>query len=220
VGGTGQYVRAITEGWRIPPQAADHALRDVLEDWAKEIGRDELHRRLAVIDPEAAAQIDARNLRRVVRAIEVALLTGEKFSRQRRQTDPVYDVLQIGLHRPRKELYARVDERIERMMQNGFLAEVAELLARYPPGLPSFSAIGYPQLIAHLQGNLSMEEVVAEMKRLTRQFVRRQANWFKPDDPEIHWVPVDKKTADVLEKLALDFLAGESVQESNAVRPK
>jgi tRNA dimethylallyltransferase len=190
VGGTGQYVRAVYEGWKIPRQRPDRQLREVLETWGKQIGASELHKRLGVIDREAARKIEPQNLRRTVRALEVIFLTGEKFSEQRRRAaEPPYHVLILGLARPRQELYARIDARIEAMLQAGWLAEVGALLeAGYSPDLPGMSAIGYRQLAEVLQEERTLESAVMEIKRSSRQFVRRQANWFKPDDPAITWI--------------------------------
>ncbi len=188
VGGTGQYIRAVAQGWQIPPQRPTNALRTVLERWGSEIGPEKLHRGLAVLDPQAAQGIEPRNLRRTVRALEVILSTGRLFSAQSRRAVPRFRVLQLGLYRPRDELYARIDRRIESMLQAGLVAEVAQLLGQgYPADLPAFSAIGYRETIAYLRGELSLEAAVAAMKRNTRQFVRRQANWFKADDPAIRW---------------------------------
>ena len=113
VGGTGQYVRAVTHGWQIPEVAPNPPLRLALESWAQEIGPHGLHARLARLDPEAAGNIDPRNLRRTVRALEVILTTGKRFSKQRRQGPPLYQTLTLGLTRPRPELYVRIDARID-----------------------------------------------------------------------------------------------------------
>jgi tRNA dimethylallyltransferase len=189
VGGTGQYLRAILEGWQPPKIAAQPQLRIALETWAGELGKEEIHRRLATVDADAAASIDPRNLRRTLRALEVIFGTGRRFSDQRKKTETEYRVLQIGLTRPRAELYARIDERIQQMLDEGWLDEVKGLLAKgYNSDLPSLSAIGYSQLIDHLNGGMSLEQAVEEIKRATRLFVRRQANWFKPSDPRIQWV--------------------------------
>jgi len=202
VGGTGQYVRAIIEGWNPPKQPPDLRLRDLLEKWAKSIGPFELHRRLALIDPEAANRIDPRNLRRTVRALEVILRTGKRFAEQRRQTTSPYSVLMVGLRRPRAELYHRIDERIDQMIAKGLIEEVQSLLDRgYSPDLPAFSAIGYRQIIQYLQGKCSLEEAVADIKRSTRQFVRRQSNWFKDTDPSIHWFDMQDGTLEQVEVL-------------------
>lgn len=188
VGGTGQYIRSIIEGWRIPPQRPDHALRDAITHWADTIGSQGLYERLKRIDPAAANKIDYRNLRRTVRALEVIFKTGERFSDQRRRQTCRYRPLIFGLDRPREELYARVDQRIQGMLEGGLVAEVRRLLdAGYSPDLPTMSAIGYGEIIQYLQGEISLEEAVALIKHNTRVFVRRQANWFKPDDPRITW---------------------------------
>lgn len=200
VGGTGQYLRAIVEGWTPPALPPQPALRAALEAWAAELGPAGLHARLARLDPAAAAHIDARNQRRTLRALEVTLASGRRFSAQRGQGSPPYRLLQIGLTRPRPELYARIDQRIEDMLAAGWLAEVQALLDKgYSPSLPSLSAIGYAQLAQHLQGELSLEEAIADIKRRTRLFVRRQAAWFRPTDPQIHWFNAGEDAVDAIE---------------------
>ncbi len=197
VGGTGQYVRAVIEDWRVPPQGPDLALRSALERWAGEVGSEGLHARLAVLDPQAAAAIDAPNVRRTMRALEVILRTGRKFSVQRQKLRSPYRLAVLGLTRPRSELYARIDARIEDMLANGFIDEVKRLLERgYSPALPTLSAIGYREMVAYLQGEMTLEEAVAQMKRLTRRFVRRQANWFKDSDASIHWFQIEDSLGD------------------------
>ncbi len=200
VGGTGQYIRAVTEGWTPPEVAPDARLREVLEKMATERGEDGtywLHAKLELLDPQAAAKIDARNLRRTVRALEVILSTGQLFSAQSSRGESAYELLTVGLIRPRAELYQRVDERIDLMFQNGFLEEVAHLYEQgYGPDLPSMSAIGYREAGAVLRGEMSLEEAKTQMRRLTRMFVRRQTNWFKPDDPQIQWFEAGQVTPD------------------------
>lgn len=201
VGGTGQYVRAIVEGWTVPEVKPQPHLRQALESWSEQIGPQGLHRRLAVIDPKSAHKIDYRNLRRTIRALEVILRTGRLFSAQRRQQEPPYDTYQVGLTRPREEVYARVDARIDTMLEVGLIAEVKALLDQgYSPDLPTLSAIGYREVIAHLSGKITLEQAVTLIKRRTRQFVRRQANWFKDNDPDIHWFRMGPDTLDELER--------------------
>ena len=138
VGGTGQYVRAVTEGWTPPEVKPDEHLRSELEKQKDENGIYWLHEKLKTLDPIAAEKIDARNFRRTIRALEVIMTTGKKFSEQRRQSDSPYHLVTIGLIRPREELYARVDARIDAMFANGFLDEVKSLLAKgYSPTLPT-----------------------------------------------------------------------------------
>jgi tRNA dimethylallyltransferase len=195
VGGTGQYIRAVSQGWQAPLQEPDYPMRDVLEKWAAEIGEYELHRRLELLDPDAAAAIDARNVRRTVRALEVIFGTGQRFSDQRQKSTSPYSLLTIGLIRPRTELYARIDKRIEAMLEAGFEGEVRNLLDKgYSAELPTLSAIGYREMISYIKGEMTLEDAVIQMKRMTRQFVRRQTNWFKATDPQIHWFDVNQNT--------------------------
>jgi tRNA dimethylallyltransferase len=148
-----------------------------------------------VIDPIAAEKIDPQNLRRTVRALEVIYLTGERFSVQRRKQTPLQKFWIIGLTRPRQELYARIDARIEEMFNLGLVNETKTLLERgISPDNPNLSAIGYREVTQFIQGKMSIEEAKVQMKRKTREFVRRQANWFKSDDSSIHWYEMNEDT--------------------------
>ena len=189
VGGTGQYIRAILEGWTIPEGEPDRRLRTVLENWGSQIGAEELHQKLARLDPEAAAKIDPRNMRRTVRALEVIFTSGGKFFAQRRTSESPYAAKIYGMKRERAELYERIDRRVDLMIANGLVEETAVLLAKgYAEDLPSMSAIGYKEICAYLGGRVSLEEAAQLIKFRTHNYVRRQANWFKPSDPAIEWV--------------------------------
>ena len=199
VGGTGQFVKAVVEDWVPPDIEPNLRMREVLEAWGREISPAELHRKLSLLDPEAAAHMDANNLRRSVRALEVIFSTGRRFSSQQVKNISPYQVVQIGLTRPREEIYARVDQRIDWMMTAGLLDEVQRLLARgFSPDLPSMSAIGYREAGKVLRGEMTREEAVMWMKRLTRVFVRKQYNWFRLTDPGIQWFEVQGLDLDVL----------------------
>jgi tRNA dimethylallyltransferase len=207
VGGTGQYVRAVVEGWGVPEVSPCVELRADLESVADVYGPTALHAWLAGIDPVAAPTIDFRNVRRVVRAIEVFLVSGQRFSRQRARRTPEYRILEIGLTRPRDRLYVRLDQRVEAMIRSGWVAEVAALLQRgYGPELPSLSSLGYPQIIAFLRGELSLEGAVDQVRRETRRFVRHQANWFRLSDPSIHWFNLETAMVDDILHFVLDWL--------------
>jgi tRNA dimethylallyltransferase len=198
-GGTGQYIRSLTEGWVIPSVKPIPHLREVLESWGIKIGAAELHRKLFLVDPSAAEKIDANNLRRTIRALEVILSSGELFSIQKEKLPFNLDFKIIGLIRPREELYTRVDVRIEAMFDQGLIAEVQALLDKgYSDELPTLSAIGYREVIQYLHGACSLEEAKIQMRRKTREFIRRQTNWFKPDDPKIEWFEM---TPDPLERI-------------------
>nr|MBC7244473.1 tRNA (adenosine(37)-N6)-dimethylallyltransferase MiaA [Chloroflexota bacterium] len=188
VGGTGLYVKAVLEGLSIPRVPPDQRLREQLYAEAAAKGYEELHRRLSELDPVAAERIDARNVRRVVRALEVCYLMGRPISSAQEVRPPPYSVLSIGLTMPRQLLYQRIDQRVERMLAAGLVEEVRSLVARgYGYDLPSMSGLGYRQIGMYLRGEVTLEEAVALIKRHTRRFVRHQANWFREDDPAIVW---------------------------------
>ena len=183
VGGSGQYVRAVVEGWGVPEVAPHQQLRQALEA----LSSDEPARWLAALDPTAAGRIDRRNRRRVIRALEVTLVTGRPISVLQLKSPPPYRILQVGLTLPRPVLYRRIDTRVERMMEVGLLDEARRLAERYGWNVPAMSGLGYAQIGAFLRGEMTLDEAVAAIKRDTRRFVRQQTNWFKPSDPTIHW---------------------------------
>lgn len=210
VGGTGQYIRAVTQGWTPPEVKPDERLRTILEKLKDEKGPDGiywLHDKLRVLDSVSADRIDPRNYRRTIRALEVIFTTGQPFSIQRGQEESPYRLISVGLKRPRPELYSRVDERIESMFKNGLLGEVEKLLEKgYAPDLPSMSAIGYREAVAVVQGKMSLDEAIMQMKRITRVFVRRQGNWFKEDDAQIKWFEVTTDVTFVVERYIISML--------------
>lgn len=184
VGGTGQYVKAVVEGWGIPKVPPHPKLRAALA----QLPGPELARWLAALDPEAAQKHDPRNLRRVIRALEVTLVAGRPISELQRKTPPPYRICQIGLTRPREELYARIDSRVDQMMANGLLDELNTLRdLGYGRSLPSMSGLGYRQLWAYLDGEMNLDEAIERIKFETHRFARHQANWFSKDDPTITW---------------------------------
>ena len=197
VGGSGQYIRAIIDGWQIPRVPPNLELRKALETLATTIGSKELHERLKTLDPDAAERIEPSNLRRTIRALEVIFQTGKKFSSQRKRFETNFRILKIGLLRSRKELYKRIDQRIDSMIANGFEREVRQLLsAGYSLNDSPLSAIGYRQMIQYIDGKITLDEAVMLMKRKTREFVRRQANWFKESDPSIEWFAMGEDVVD------------------------
>lgn len=210
VGGTGQYVWAVLEGWRVPEVPPDEALRARLEAEAREKGPDVLYHRLLELDPAAADLIDPRNVRRVIRALEVIHHTGRPFTEQRRKSPPPYDTLIVGLTRPRADLYRRIDLRIERMLTQGLVEEVRRLLeAGYDPNLPALTGIGYRQIVTYLQGKCTLEEAVQAIRKATRRYVRHQYNWFRLNDPRIWWVDVSQPNAEeAIRARVEEFLLG------------
>lgn len=205
VGGTGQYVRAVVEGWRMPRVPPDHDLRVELEAQAEREGAESLHARLAQLDPAAAEKIDPRNVRRVIRALEVCLVTGQPISEQQGREPPPYCIKQIGLTMEREALYARVDERIEAMMAAGLEDEVRRLVeAGYGWEIPAMSGLGYVQFRPYFEEKATLEDVVAEIKRATRRFVRHQYNWFRLNDPAIRWFDASDTVSAEIAKILLE----------------
>ncbi len=200
VGGTGQYVRCIVEGWGIPAVEPHIGLRIDLESFADVYGPSALHRRLKEIDPQAAGKIDYRNVRRVVRALEVYLVSGTVISKLQARRPPPYDVLMLGFTREKSILEQRVRLRVDRMLEQGLVAEVESLLEQgLTWNLPAMQSLGYIQLQPYFHGKTPLDQVVEEIKKATLDFVRRQYVWFRLDDDEIQWVNLDHaKEADVL----------------------
>ncbi len=191
-GGTGQYVRALLQNWQVPALEEQPRLRTAIENWGEEVGYDQLWKALGIVDAKAAQAIDPRNKRRTVRAWEVILSTGKRFSSRRGIYSSPYNTLTLGLEWPREVLYKRIDQRIDDMFDQGLLEEVGGLIAAgYGKSLKRMGIIGYSELIAYLEGEYSLEEAVRLLKRNTRIYVRRQANWFKAKDPQIVWLKAD-----------------------------
>jgi tRNA dimethylallyltransferase len=206
VGGSGQYVRAVVEGWRVPEVAPQERLRAALDA----LGDDAMARWLRLLDPVAAERIDRRNRRRMMRALEVTLVTGQPISAQQGKSAPPYQILQLGLTLARSLLYERLDTRVERMMEAGLLDEARLLAGRYGWNVPAMSGLGYAQLGAYLRGEVELEESVRAIKRETRRFVRHQANWFKEKDPKIHWFDATElaQATVAIEQFVRHWLAG------------
>lgn len=200
VGGTGLYLKTVLEGWTIPEVAPNLALRERLMAEAETSGIEALHLKLAMVDPEAAGKVDPRNVRRVVRYLEVYYESGGPISTKQRKEPPPYDILKIGLTRPRPQLYRRIDERVDAMVAEGLVDEVRRILdAGFDPQLPALSGFGYRQVIQHLRGECSLAEAIEETKKLTRRFVHRQYAWFPLNDPSTLWLEAG---ANALERAA------------------
>ncbi len=189
VGGTGQYVWSLLENWSVPEVAPDEVLRATLAAEAEAQGPDSLHARLAAVDPLAAERIDPRNVRRVIRALEVYEHTGQPISAWQTKGDPDFEYLLFGIDVPRDVLDDRIARRVDAMFEAGFIDEVSRLLeSGVAVDAPSMSSIGYAEIAGHLAGEIALEEAIELTKRATRRLVRRQAQWFRRDDPRITWV--------------------------------
>ena len=206
VGGTGLYIRAVTEGLAVPAVPPDPEYRALLEQRASTEGGGTLHRELGAVDPEAAASIEPKNVRRVIRALEVYRATGRPFSAQQESIPPPFELQKIGLTCNRELLYGRIDQRVDAMMEVGLLNEVQRLVARgYGWDLPAMSGIGYRQLGQHLRGEMDLPSAVQRIKYETHRYARQQYTWFSLEDASIRWFYVIENHPDVIDTLAREF---------------
>lgn len=184
VGGTGLYLRAVTENFFFPPESSKLRMR--LEAELREKGAEALHKRLSALDPESAAKISPRNLPYLLRALEIVELTGKPKSAQKKPSP--YAVLKIGISRPREELFSRIELRVDEQVQNGLVEETRALLGRYPAALASMQSLGYKEIGQYVTAKISLNEAVALLKKNTRNFAKRQLAWWKRE-PDIIWQP-------------------------------
>lgn len=198
VGGTGFYIRAIVENLAIPKVAPNKKLRQSFEEKSLE----DLVKLLKDVDPRSAKKVDLKNKRRVLRALEVAILTGQSFAQQQKKGPKLFDMLEIGLKLDRAKLYERIDKRVEQQFEDGLVEETQKLVSRkYKWELPSMSGIGYKEAGQYLRGEIGLERAKELIKFRTHDYARRQLTWFKKDK-KIKWV----KTPAEAEKLAKKFL--------------
>jgi tRNA dimethylallyltransferase len=200
VGGTGLYVRALLDGLDLASIPADPELRARIEADAARDGAEAIHRRLRELDPDAAARVDPRNVRRVIRYLEAATLTGGLSASWRR--DASVPARRIGLAPPREMLVPAIRARVRLMVDAGVLDETRALLARgLDPSLPSMSGHGYVHWAKHIRGDLTLEEAIDLTVRDTRRYSRRQMTWFRRDNA-IRWI--DPTAEDPMNMLAAD----------------
>ncbi len=205
VGGSGQYIWSVLEGWSIPSVEPDYAFREEMSRRAEKEGAGSLYHELEAIDPAAAALILPNNLRRIVRALEIHHKTGLRPSALRQKRGLPYPVLILGLTAARAYLYTLIDKRTDSMMSAGFVDEVRNLLNMgYGSRLPSMSSLGYRQMIDHLSGKIDITDAVQAIKYETHRFARSQYAWFHLADNRIQWF--DASTGPV--EKALDLLPG------------
>ncbi len=197
VGGTGQYVWGLLEGWQVPEVPPAPELRAELEARAEADGGDALYAELRAVDPDAADRIDPRNVRRVIRALEVHAASGGTSGSSPRRIAPDFDAMIVGLRLDRADLYDRIDRRVDQMLAMGWVDEVKALLQRgYAPELPAMSGLGYRELCQHLQGGMTLEEAAGAAKRRIRRFARQQHAWFREADERITWCNADEAGLD------------------------
>ena len=190
-GGTGLYLKALLEGYRFNKNQEDGEYRASLERLAEKRGKAYIHKMLEEVDPEAAARLHVNDFRRVVRALEVWRLGQERISRDKQEDGLAYDACVIGLCSDRKILYERIEKRVDAMVSAGLEEEVRRLLAEgVSRSARAMQGIGYKEMAAYIDGELSLAEAVANIKKATRHFAKRQFTWYRKM-PYIHWFDID-----------------------------
>jgi tRNA dimethylallyltransferase len=198
VGGTGLYVRAVCDGLRIPAVPPDEPYRRELEARAAREGWEALQAELARVDPASAARIDPRNVRRVIRALEVQRATGVPFSAWQARHPPPFRTVFVGLDLPRPVNYERIDRRVLEQVDAGLIDEVRSLVDRgYDSSLVSMSGFGYREVGEYLRGLRSRDEALARYQQATRNYARRQVTWFHPDG-RIRWLDAAAATPEAV----------------------
>ena len=202
VGGTGLYINSIVRGLSKLPEA-DLNIRDSLE----KLSTEELYEKLKELDEEAAKEIHPNNRVRVERAVEVCLLTGNKFSKLNKLNikDNNYNFIQIALERDRKILYDRIDYRVELMIENGLVEEAKDIYEKYNSEKNKIKAIGYKELFDYFDGLISVDEAIEIIKKESRHYAKRQFTWFK-GDADYKWFDLGQITEDEIIKKILNFL--------------
>ena len=193
VGGTGLYINSITHKLEFNTVKSDEKLRYELENIAESQGNQKLHKMLEDIDPESASKIHKNNVRRVIRAIEVYKLTGHKFSELNDKFDHYnndYDFYIIGLNDDREILYKRINQRVDEMIDEGFMAECKYIYELTDENSQSIQAIGYREAFMYLNNEISFKDMVSLMKKNSRKYAKRQLTWFRQDE-RIHWMNLE-----------------------------
>jgi len=208
VGGSGLYVWAVLEGWRIPQVPPDLGFRHNLEERAAKGEADELYQELMMVDPVAAQSIDRRNVRRLIRALEVSKYAESPFSRLQRKEAPPFSTFIIGLTADRTELYHRIDSRVDGMIERGLVEEVKKLVNMgYGFELPAMSGIGYKQIGMFLKDELTLATAIQQIKAETHRLVRRQYNWFRLTDKRIHWFDIKDEVESEIKAQVAEFMS-------------
>lgn len=197
VGGTGLYIQAVVENLFIPKIKPDENLRKTLEQKTNT----QLLKQLKKLDPQTTAIIDPKNKRRIIRALEVSILSGKPFSFLRTKGRPIFDTIQIGINVSRGILYKRINQRVEQQVKSGLIEEVKKLGAKYGWNFPSMSGIGYKEFKLFIENNATLKKSKNLLKQNTRNYAKRQMTWFKKNKT-IHWIKNEKEA----KKLIKDFL--------------
>ena len=206
VGGTGLYIQSITHGYQFVDKPEDKQLRDSLEKDAAQKGNEYVHKLLEAVDAQAAKDIHPNNVRRVIRALEVHQVTGVPFSKQQVQ-EATRPFIGIGLDLDREPLYQRINNRVDKMIEYGLVAEVQSLMDRGLDNHASAQAIGYKEIIMYLRGECSKAEAIELLKRNSRRYAKRQLTWFR-NKMDMTWFDAGIEEKDVLFSQIKNFVEG------------
>ncbi len=199
VGGTGLYISSVVDNLEIPPAAPNAKLREKLE----KMTASEMAANIEKLDPATFEIIDKKNRRRLIRALEVIISTGKTFSSQKNKGPTLFNTLEIGIDTERKELYRKIEDRIDKMIKLGLETETRNLLDKgYSRRLPSMSGIGYKQMIMYLNEEITFAEAIRLIKRDSRRYARRQMTWFRRDK-NIHWIKTDKEAKSLIKNFLM-----------------
>lgn len=217
VGGTGLYIQSVLYDYQFTDAPSDEGYRQKLRKFVEENGEMALFHMLKAVDEESAARIHPRNVRRVIRALEIYHCTGKTMSEWQKTQTPelLYDAAIIGLTMEREQLYRRINERVEQMIANGLLDEVKALYDRGLRDCQSIQAIGYKELYAYFVGAISLEEAIEQLKQNSRRYAKRQLTWFRNKLP-VRWFDMtDSKKFDETRDEILQYIEGKLYRKTN-----
>jgi len=211
-GGTGLYVKSLVEDYAFNETPGDEVYRRELETLAEKQGKEYVHDMLRAVDPKTAERLHVNDFRRVIRALEVYHMGGELISQDKAMLEDgklAYDAVVIGLNRERSHLYERINQRVDLMIDSGFVEEVQVLLkAGVPRNCQAMKGIGYLDIIGYLDGLISLDTAIENIKKSTRHFAKRQLTWYRKM-PYIHWYDVEAYSSKGLLKIVFQDIAGE-----------
>lgn len=223
VGGTGLYIRAVTEDFNFAETTSDSAFREELEETAKQEGSEYLHNLLQEKDPVTASRLHPNDIRRVIRALEIYKISGRPMSEtvSDNNGETRFPTLKIGLTtRHRQVLYERINQRVDQMLEEGLVKEVKSLLAKgLNRNLISMQGIGYKEIIDYIEDRVTLQEAVETIKLGSRRYAKRQLSWFRRD-PDIHWFEVDQLPWDQLYEASFRLVKEFTYRLSNTVEIK
>ncbi len=215
VGGTHLYIKAVLEGFMLPDIEPDFDLRQDLEEMADKKGTEEVHSILAKKDPETAEKLHPNDIRRVIRAIEIFEQTGKtksQFKKEQEKRPPRYSAYKFALIRSRKNLYQRINKRVDMMMDNDLIEEVKYLLNNYNLSDTAHQALGYKEIISHFNGEISLEDAVEQIKKRSRHFAKRQLTWLRKEKGLIVF-DIENEARDIILEEMTAIIKGEKDYE-------